>query len=547
AGLHCDNVCPEGRWGPNCSLSCNCNNGASCSPDDGTCECAFGYRGTTCQRICSPGFYGARCSQACPQCVHSNGPCHHISGQCDCLPGFHGSLCNQVCPSKRYGKNCFGTCSCTNNGTCNPIDGSCQCYPGWIGSDCSQSCPPGHWGPNCIHTCNCHNGAVCSAYDGECRCSPGWTGLYCTQRCPLSFYGKDCTQPCLCQNGADCEHISGQCTCRTGFMGRHCQTKCLPGTFGYGCRQLCECLNNATCDHVTGACYCHPGWKGIRCDQAGLIIMESSNSLSKATSAAVPTEGHYVVVVVGIVLLIVLVLVLIVVFLYRQRQRKDKGHDVPAVSYTPALRVVNGEPPTLAVDQTAPNGHGRHYFSNPSYHTLSQSSSPPPLMPNNLSRGVNTKHYVGLKNHEQKRGACGISHTATLPADWKRERHANDMDVLNEAGCSASNASLNSENPYATIKDLPGTESNYVEMRSPGHSEPAGGGAALCAHAASAMASSNVYEPEPTMTLPGTYGNVGAFGQSPYDLPRNSHIPGHYDLLPARLSPSSSPCSSPVH
>lgn len=29
------------------------------------------------------------------------------------------------------------------------------------------------------------------------------------------------------------------------------------------------------------------------------------------------------------------------------------------------------------------------------------------------------------------------------------------------------------------------------------------------------------------------------FGQDPYDLPKNSHIPCHYDLLPARESPSS--------
>ena len=45
--------------------------------------------------VCSPGYFGHRCSQACPQCVHSNGPCHHVAGHCDCLPGFKGALCNQ--------------------------------------------------------------------------------------------------------------------------------------------------------------------------------------------------------------------------------------------------------------------------------------------------------------------------------------------------------------------------------------------------------------------------------------------------------------------
>lgn len=44
---------------------------------------------------CSPGFYGHRCSQMCPQCVHSDGACHHITGHCKCLAGFFGSLCNE--------------------------------------------------------------------------------------------------------------------------------------------------------------------------------------------------------------------------------------------------------------------------------------------------------------------------------------------------------------------------------------------------------------------------------------------------------------------
>lgn len=48
-----------------------------------------------CFPVCSPGFFGHRCSQACPHCVHSKGPCHHVTGQCDCQPGFKGALCNE--------------------------------------------------------------------------------------------------------------------------------------------------------------------------------------------------------------------------------------------------------------------------------------------------------------------------------------------------------------------------------------------------------------------------------------------------------------------
>ena len=45
--------------------------------------------------VCAPGFYGHGCTQPCPLCVHSSGPCHHVSGICECLPGFSGALCNQ--------------------------------------------------------------------------------------------------------------------------------------------------------------------------------------------------------------------------------------------------------------------------------------------------------------------------------------------------------------------------------------------------------------------------------------------------------------------
>ena len=50
AGIRCDSVCEEDSWGPDCSYSCTCENGGSCSPEDGSCVCAAGYRGTNCRR-----------------------------------------------------------------------------------------------------------------------------------------------------------------------------------------------------------------------------------------------------------------------------------------------------------------------------------------------------------------------------------------------------------------------------------------------------------------------------------------------------------------
>uniref|UniRef100_A0A8C2BWC6 Multiple EGF-like-domains 10 n=1 Tax=Cyprinus carpio TaxID=7962 RepID=A0A8C2BWC6_CYPCA len=606
-GDRCDQHC-QGRWGPNCSLSCNCKNGASCSPDEGACECAPGFRGTTCQRsecsntshaclsrralsvfssalfsscfphvlpVCSPGFFGHRCSQACPHCIHSSGPCHHVTGQCDCLPGFKGALCNEgkthrshsllqyscqtvwitwgmcllhaiysfMCPSGRFGKNCAWSCTCTNNGTCNPIDGSCQCYPGWIGSDCSQPCPPGQWGPNCIHTCNCHNGAFCSAYDGECKCTAGWTGLYCTQRCPLGFYGKDCVQACQCENGADCDHISGQCTCRTGFMGRHCEQKCPASTYGYGCRQMCDCLNNSTCDHMTGTCYCNPGWKGMRCDQAGGIIVGNLNSL---TSAAVPVDSYQISVIAGIIVLVLLVLILLLLFIIYRKKQKGKESTMPAVTYTPTMRANTDYTDVL------PNSN---YFSNPSYHTLTQCSSPPHV--NNLPFGKpkNNQLFVNVKNAEPRKRPSPLDHTGTLPADWKQGGSFNELgaygvdrhymgkslrDLVKSVPYHTSSSSLNSsENPYATIKDPPllltkSSECGYVEMMSPAYRDTP-----YTEIHASSPANKNVYEVEPTISSVHTLSNNncnGPFCQDPYDLPKNSHIPCHYDLLPTRDS-----------
>lgn len=47
---------------------------------------------------------------------------------------------------------------------------------------------------------------------------------------------------------------------------------------------------------------------------------------------------------------------------------------------------------------------------------------------------------------------------------------------------------------------------------------------------------------EPTVSVvQGAFGSSGGrFGQDPYDLPKNSHIPCHYDLLPVRESPTPS-------
>ncbi|KAK5935818.1 hypothetical protein CgunFtcFv8_021138 [Champsocephalus gunnari] len=116
-------------------------------------------------------------------------------------------------------------------------------------------------------------------------------------------------------------------------------------------------------------------------------------------------------------------------------------------------------------------------------------------------------------------------------------------------GSLSSTCSLNSENPYATINDAPGackhSESSYVEMKSPVHHEhmthccPA---TIITTATSTTLPSKNIYDMEPSISIiQGANGMVvPSYPQNPYDLPRNSHIPSHYDLLPVRPSPSHS-------
>lgn len=98
-------------------------------------------------------------------------------------------------------------------------------------------------------------------------------------------------------------------------------------------------MNNATCDHVTGTCYCSPGFKGIRCDQAALM-MEELNPYTKI-SPALGSERHSVGAIIGIIILLLIIMVLLALFVWYRRKQKEKGHDMPSVSYTPAMRMTN--------------------------------------------------------------------------------------------------------------------------------------------------------------------------------------------------------------
>ncbi|CAB1338888.1 unnamed protein product [Coregonus sp. 'balchen'] len=527
-GVHCDGVCVEGRWGPDCSYSCTCENGGSCSPEDGTCtlphvkpergeerrgeerrgeerrgeerregeeEGGRGERGREGgeerrgegrgeerrrggggggrgegggegrgeereearkegrgggeerrggegrgggreggreggeeregggdggggeerreerrgeegerrgeegrgeerregeigNRNAMRGFYGQRCSQSCPQCIHSDGPCHHIAGHCECLSGFCGSLCNQVCPQ-------------------------------------------GAWGPDCIHTCNCHNGAQCSATDGQCSCSAGWSGLY------------------------------------------------------------------------------------------SALMMDELNPYTKI-SPALASERQSAGAVMGIIFLLLFIVTMlgVVVWWRRHQQREKGGQHMASVSYSPALRI-SSQGYSLSGETFRHNAS--RCFTNPSYHTMGPCTY--------------AGHYA-KPDEKTRRAKTGA--TAPTMSNYMK-------------GSLSSTCSLNSENPYSTINDplavaCKHSESSYVEMKSPAHQEMSYCPSAVVT-TATHTASKNVYDVEPMVSvLQDSKGVVvPTYPQNPYDLPRNSHIPSHYDLLPLRHSQSYSPTHNQGH
>ncbi|PWA24953.1 hypothetical protein CCH79_00015497 [Gambusia affinis] len=133
------------------------------------------------------------------------------------------------------------------------------------------------------------------------------------------------------------------------------------------------------------------------------------------------------------------------------------------------------------------------------------------------------------RTHGGDPGAFGIDRSYSYSASLGKYYNKELKDLV-----AASSSSLNSENPYATIKDLPGPpfcppESSYMEMKAAVPRE---------------RAYTEISPPPFSMaTLRRERQSSLGHGphddpQSHYDLPVNSHIPGHYDLPPVRRPPS---------
>ncbi|XP_016521765.1 multiple epidermal growth factor-like domains protein 10 isoform X2 [Poecilia formosa] len=358
-----------------------------------------------------------------------------------------------------------------NNSKCVHINGTCLCDAGYTGEKCDiRLCPDDRYGSRCEKNCPCHVPRTlrCHPVSGECTCQAGWSGLFCNETCTPGFFGKSCTDLCQCQNGADCHNVTGECICAPGFMGSKCAVPCPAGAYGVNCSATCKCKNGVQCSPVDGSCPCKPG---------GVVVFGSFNNL---TSASLHVDTYQIGVISGIIVLVFLVLLALPLFIIYRNKQKSKEATMPAVIYTPAIGITSNY---TRADTYTPSyeAHPSNYFSNPSYHTLTQCISMPHvkggqcakagsnLFPNMENVALGALTGTRLSNWEQgvhfnELGACGVDMTCIGKSL---------QDMVKGADYLASSSSLvSSENPYATIKDPPSptsknTESSYMEMKSP--------------------------------------------------------------------------------
>ncbi|XP_049661067.1 platelet endothelial aggregation receptor 1 isoform X6 [Accipiter gentilis] len=535
---HCSSLCPPDTFGTNCSGRCSCQHALACSPLDGSCLCKEGWHGPDCSMPCPAGTWGPRCNRSC-ECGHG-AACDPQSGTCSCPPGWHGPRCLQPCPNGTFGASCGQRCDCTHADGCDPVTGECRCLPGWTGPQCKQGCLHGFWGRGCLMTCSCHNGATCSPQDGSCTCAPGYRGPTCQRSCPPGRYGKRCSLSCSCANGSSCHPTNGSCLCAPGWHGPRCSQPCPLGTFGLQCNQLCHCPPNITCHPTSGMCSCAPGRIGSRC--------EAGTPEQPYTIVPAPPTGYSSLgVVLSLVALVALLVAVVAVALcYRHRQKGKESRHL-AVAYTAGQMDTSDY-----VVPDVPPSHHAHYYSNPSYHTLSQCTLPAPG-PGVQDRASSLK-VPSTQLFPSVERPYGPEGNATLPPDWKHlgapalGPRGGQLDRSYSYSCSlgkynskdhspdglgTSTSSLASENPYATIKELPpatakAPEGSYMEMKSPVRREMSYAEIGL------------LEEPSQEESCPGgAEGVTPADPSSHYDSPKNSHIPSHYDVPPARHYPPS--------
>ena len=286
---NCNQKCPHGHDGYNCTLDGNSCQPNLCHPSnslkcidklfDYTCTCKTGFGGKNCDRICPHGYDGYNCTldgNSCqPNLCHPSNSLKCIDKlfdyTCTCKTGFGGKNCDRICPHGYDGYNCtLDGNSCQPN-LCHPsnslkcidklFDYTCTCKTGFGGKNCN--CNP--------YLCNSTNTRECRKENSSytCVCKTGFGGKNCDRICPHGYDGYNCTldgnscQPNLCHpsNSLKCidKLFDYTCTCKTGFGGKNCN--CNP--------YLCNSTNTRECrkENSSYTCVCKTGFGGKNCDR----------------------------------------------------------------------------------------------------------------------------------------------------------------------------------------------------------------------------------------------------------------------------------------
>lgn len=84
---------------------CQCRNISECDFITGSCACQAGFTGSTCHDLCPDGSYGLECGLTCQCLAAGTRSCDHITGSCDCQDMWVGDLCDIQGEWCMYGVN----------------------------------------------------------------------------------------------------------------------------------------------------------------------------------------------------------------------------------------------------------------------------------------------------------------------------------------------------------------------------------------------------------------------------------------------------------
>lgn len=134
-GNKCQLTCNTGYYGKDCQKQCTCRNGGTCNPV--SFKPVVIHSNDICPKFALDIIKSSNNKQMhiCKQHLSELGVklLHllflilHATGSCECAPGFVGISCETPCRHGYYGNACHEQCPSSCHGQCNIVDGSCSC------------------------------------------------------------------------------------------------------------------------------------------------------------------------------------------------------------------------------------------------------------------------------------------------------------------------------------------------------------------------------------------------------------------------------------